>query len=135
MDAEPPCAERAPPAVPSFAAAPLPVSSDAQPPQQPEPELGAWAASIYCRLADAPAANLALDPKHPTVPVILHPSAPRGGVAPPVTVRHLGFLRVDLTGESAGPGRFFPIFPAGTGCQSAAASSSRSVHSALCNSA
>ncbi|KAL4420908.1 hypothetical protein ABPG77_001249 [Micractinium sp. CCAP 211/92] len=97
--------------------APPPPASLAAPPRQqqhkqPDPELDAWAASIYRQLAGSPAADLALDPKHPTVPVILHPSAPRGGAAPPVTARHLGFLRVDLTGQSAGPGRFFPLFPA-----------------------
>ena len=91
-------------------AGPLPPASLALP---PGPELEAWAASIYRRLAGSPAADLALDPKYPTVPVILHPSAPRGGTAPPVTARHLGFLRVDLAGETAGPGRFFPLFPAG----------------------
>jgi hypothetical protein len=54
-----------------------------------------------------------LDAKLPTVPVILHPSTPRNGVPPRVTARHLGFLRVDLTAESPGPGRFYPLLPAG----------------------
>ncbi|KAL4443332.1 hypothetical protein ABPG75_011069 [Micractinium tetrahymenae] len=111
--AAPSSAQQPPAAAPPQAAAvPPPPAPPTQQQQQPDPERDAWAAAIYQRLAGSPSTALALDPKHPTVPVILHPSAPRGGTAPPVTARHLGFLRVDLTGESAGPGRFFPLFPA-----------------------
>lgn len=73
----------------------------------------AWAACVYRRFTASPLLAPTLNAHLPTVPVILHPSAPRGAPPPPVTARHLGFLRVDLTGESAGPGRFYPLYPAG----------------------
>lgn len=94
----------------SGGSAPLPL---VPPAQQPDPQRDAWAAPIYQRLAASPLLSLALDARLPTVPVVLHPSAPRGADPPPVTARHLGFLRVDLTGSTTGPGRFFPLFPAG----------------------
>lgn len=81
--------------------------------QQTHLERDVWAASIYRCLAASSLLSPSLDARLPTVPVILHPSVPRGALPPPITARHLGFLRVDLTGESAGPGRFFPLFPAG----------------------
>lgn len=98
-------------------------SQPSQPPEapplppllMPDPDRDAWAAGLYQALAASPLLAPTLEARLPTVPVILHPSAPRGGPPPPVTARHLGFLRVDLTGESAGPGRFFPLFPAGGG--------------------
>lgn len=100
--------------------APLPPAAPAPPPfaslrlqQQPDPDRDSWVAPVYARLAAAPMLPLALDERQPCVPVILHPSAPRGGEPPAVTARHLGFLRVDLTGEIPGPGRFFPMYPAG----------------------
>ncbi|KAI3438152.1 hypothetical protein D9Q98_000591 [Chlorella vulgaris] len=57
----------------------------------------AWAASVYQQLAASCLLSPSLDTRLPTVPVILHPSAPRGAAAQPVTARHIGFLRVDLT--------------------------------------
>lgn len=90
------------------------------PPPPPDPARDEYAAQLYQALASSPLLAPALDARQPTAPVILHPSAPRGAAPRPVTARHLGFLRVDLTGELSGPGRFFPLFPAGVGgCQGA----------------
>ncbi len=110
-----PGAVPAPPASqPTGAALPLPPPPP--PPSNPwvpDADRDAWAASIYQQLEASPLLSATLDAHLPTVPVILHPSVPRGGEPPPVTARHLGFLRVDLSGETPGPGRFFPLFPAG----------------------
>lgn len=97
--------------------APLPAAQrqaiEPLPPQQAFGDDAGWAEAIYGRFTASGLLPGTLDAQHPTVPVILHPSAPRGGAPPLVTARHLGFLRVDLTGEGVGPGRFFPLFPEG----------------------
>lgn len=105
-------------APPAFAASQPPGTAALPPPPPsnpwvPDADRDAWAAAIYRQLETSPMLSATLDAHLPTVPVILHPSVPRGGEPPPVTARHLGYLRVDLTGETPGPGRFFPLFPAG----------------------
>lgn len=104
-----------PPASQQQGAAPPPLPPPPSNPWAADGDRDSWAAAIYEQLETSPLLATTLDARHPTVPVILHPSVPRGGEPPPVTPRHLGFLRVDLTGETPGPGRFFPLFPAGEG--------------------